>query len=266
MVTASATFSGPRYYEEFLGPIAFGPFAIELAQRLRRDLNGPVLEIACGTGLVTRELRRFLDPTVQLVATDVSSVMLDYARTRSQPQAGIDWRIADAMALPFETGAFGAVVSGFGMMFPPDRLAALKEARRVLREGGELLLSVWDSIEENPHALVNAEVVEALFPDDPSMKFRTPYALGDTVLLRQLLEGAGFSELRIEVVRKPFSGIDAHQLATGQILGTPRAALIAQKGVDPQVVIGKIAAALRQTGGDPYAGYAQGLIVAARAP
>jgi ubiquinone/menaquinone biosynthesis C-methylase UbiE len=72
---------------------------------------------------------------VQLVAPDLSSVMLDYARNRPQPQVGIDWRIADAMALPFDTGAFDAVVSGFGMMFPPDRLAALKEARRVLREG-----------------------------------------------------------------------------------------------------------------------------------
>ena len=265
MVSASATFSGPRYYDEFLGPIAFGPFAVELAQRLPRELHGPVLEIACGTGLVTRELRNRLDPAVQLVATDLSSVMLDYARNRPQSQVGIDWRIADAMALPFDTGAFDAVVSGFGMMFPPDRLAALKEARRVLREGCDLFMSVWDCIEENPHALVNAQVVESLFPDDPAMKFRTPYDLGDTVLLRHLLEGAGFSELRIEVLRKPFSGIDARRLATGQILGTPRSALIAQKGMDPETVIDKIAAALRQAGGDPYAGYAQGLIVVARA-
>lgn len=264
MVTASATFTGPHYYEDILGPISFGPFAVELAARVPRELRGPVLEVACGTGLVTRELRKRLDSTVQLIATDLSPVMLEYARTRPG-QAGIEWREADAMNLPFDTGAFGAVVSGFGMMFPPDRLAALREARRVLRDGGDLFLSVWDRIEENPHALANAQVVESLFPDDPAMKFRTPYSLGDTVLLRQLLKDAGFAEPRVEVLRKPFSGIDPHRLATGQILGTPRSALIAQKGMDLHTVISQVAGALRKAGGDPYAGYAQGLVVAARA-
>lgn len=265
MVTASTTFTGPQYYEDLLGPVQFGPFAVELAQRLPPDVHGPVLEIACGTGLVTRELRRRLDPTVQLVATDLSPAMLEFARAKCGALPGIDWREADAMSLPFEAGAFDAVASGFGIMFPPDPLAALKEARRVLHGGGTLLASVWDRIEENPHALVNAQVVESLFPDDPQMKFRTPYALADTAQLRRLLEAAGFADIRIEVLRKPIAGIDAHQLATGQIRGTPRSALIAQKGMDLDVVIGKIAAALRQAGGDPYSGHAQGLIVVARA-
>lgn len=265
MVTASATFTGPQYYEELLGPISFGPFAVELVQRLPDGVAGPVLEIACGTGLVTRELRRRLDPAVHLIATDLSPVMLDYARGRPGAEAGVEWREADAMNLPFEDGAFDAVVCGFGIMFPPDRLAALREARRVLRDGGALLASVWDRIEQNPHALANAQVVESLFPGDAEMKFRTPYELGDQVLLRQLLEDAGFAIARIDVVRKPFSGMDPLQLATGQIRGTPRSALIAKRGMDLDAVIAKVAAALRQSGGDPYAGHAQGLVIEARA-
>lgn len=265
MVTASATYTGPQYYEELLGPISFGPFAVELAQRVPAGLAGPVLEIACGTGFVTRELRKRLDPTVHLVATDLSPAMLDFARARPWAQAGVEWREADAMSLPFEAGAFEAVVSGFGIMFPPDRLAALKEARRVLRDGGALLASVWDRIEENPHAMANAQVVESLFPGDAEMKFRTPYELGDQALLRALLEGAGFAVVRIDVVRKPFSGISPLHLATGQIRGTPRSALIAKRGMDLDCVIGQVAAALRQSGGDPYAGYAQGLLIEARA-
>ncbi len=143
----------------------------------------------------------------------------------------------------------------------PDRLRALREWRRVLVDGGQLLLSVWDRIEDNPHALANAKVVEEMFPDDPGMKFRTPYELADRALLRSLLTDAGFRVDRMETLRIPITGADPLALATGQIMGTPRSALIASKGVSLEAVIGKIASALAHAGGNPYSGYAQGILV-----
>jgi len=163
---ASVTFSGPQYYDDCVGPVWFDPFAADLVQRFPERPAGDVLEIACGTGLVTRRLRERLSPSVRLVATDLSKAMLDYARAKLDGAEGIEWREADALKLPFDDGAFAAVVCGFGIMFVPDRQAALREARRVLAPGGLLLFNVWDRIEENPHALANAEVVEALFPGD----------------------------------------------------------------------------------------------------
>jgi SAM-dependent methyltransferase len=265
MASATATFSGPQYYDRHLGPIQFDPFAAELVRRLPPRPLGDALEIACGTGLVTRRLRERLDPALRLTATDLSATMLDYAKTQLGRHDGIEWREADALKLPFADGAFGAVACGFGIMFVPDRQAMLKEARRVLVDGGILLLSVWDRVEENPHALASAQVIEAMFPGDAEMRFRTPYEMHDPALLRQLLAGARFSDVRIETKRIPFEGADPHNIATGQIRGTPRSALIEKKGVPLELVIDKVAAALASRGGNPYRGHAQGLIVEAQA-
>src|SRR5258705_6271268 len=126
-------------------------FAADLVQRLPEGPPGNVLEIACGTGIVTRRLRERLSPSLRLVATDLSKTMLDYARAKLDARRDIEWREADALKLPFEDGSFGAVVCGFGIMFAPDRQAALREARRVLIESGILLVHVWDRIEEDRH-------------------------------------------------------------------------------------------------------------------
>lgn len=265
MAIASATFSGPQYYDQHLGPIQFDPFAAELVRRLPPRPPGDVIEIACGTGLVTRRLRERLDPALRITATDLSATMLDYAKAQLGEREGIEWRQADALKLPFPDGAFGAVVCGFGIMFVPDRQAMLQEARRVLVDGGILLLSVWDRVEENPHALASAEVIEAMFPGDAEMRFRTPYEMHEPALLLQLLAGARFRDARIETKRIPFAGVDPRNIATGQMRGTPRSALIESKGVSLDLVIEKVASELARRGGNPYRGHAQGLLVQARA-
>lgn len=265
MVSASASFTGPQYYNDCLGPILFDPFAADLVARLPQRPPGDVLEIACGTGLITKRLRERLSPSLRLVAIDLSKAMLDYARDKLGGRDGIEWREADASQLPFEDRKFGAVVCGFGIMFMPDRQAALREARRVLVEGGILLFNVWDRVEENPHALALAEVIESLFPGDPEMRFRVPYDMHDPELLRRLLAGARFREARIETKRIPISGADPRNIATGQIRGTPRSALIEKRGVSLDLVIEKGADALSRSGGDPYHGQAQAVIVQALA-
>jgi SAM-dependent methyltransferase len=259
----SAAFTGPQYYDDYLGPLWMEAFSADLARRLPDLPPGDVLEIACGTGLVTRNLRERLGPSTRLVATDVSKPMLDYARAKLGARNDIEWRDADAMKLPFKDGAFVAVVCGFGLMFMPDRQAALKEARRVLEQGGTLLFNVWDRIEENPHALANAMVLEAMFPGDPEMDFRFPYDMGDPTLLRELLAAAGFGEARIETKRMPIAGADPRRIATGQVRGTPRVILIERRGVSPDAVIAKVAEALATAGGNPYDGQAQSVTVTA---
>lgn len=265
MTNASTSFTGPQFYNDYVGPLWFGPFADDLARRLPHRPPGDVLEIACGTGLVTQGLRERLDPGLRLVATDLSKPMLDYARTRLASLAGIEWREADALRLPFADGEFGAVVCGFGIMFVPDRPAALREMRRVLKHDGLLLFNVWDRIEDNPHALTNAQVVEAMFPGDAEMRFRTPYEMHDAVQLRALLAAARFQPTLVETRRIPFQGADPRRMATGQFRGTPRSALLEKRGVSVDMAIGKVAEALAQAGGDPYSGFAQAVVVQAQA-
>jgi ubiquinone/menaquinone biosynthesis C-methylase UbiE len=182
MTTATkASFTGsiPENYDQLLGPAWFDAFASDLAARVPAKPPGAVLEIACGTGLVTGHLRRRLDPSTRLVATDLSKAMLDYAAQRLASAGVIDFREADAMQLPFPDGSFGVVVCGFGIMFVPDKARAMAEMRRVLAPGGLLFFNVWDRIEANPTSLAAAEVIEGLFPGDDEVRFRVPYEMGD---------------------------------------------------------------------------------------
>lgn len=267
MVNTSSNFGGtiPEYYDRCMGPAWFEPFAADLVARLPENPPGDVLEIASGTGIVTKRIREHLNPTRRLVASDISKPMLEYARNKLADCAGIEWHEADATRLPFGDEEFGAVVCAFGVMFVPDRRALFREARRVLKRDGILLFNVWDRIEENPHATVYAEVIEGLFPDDTEMRFRVPYEMHDPDLLRQLLSEAGFREQRVERTRIQVDGVSAHDLALGQIRGTPRSLLIEQRGVSIDDVVEKVAAALAQFGGaDPYRAPASAVVVEAR--
>jgi SAM-dependent methyltransferase len=267
MVDTARNFGGsmPEYYDRIMGPAQFERFGSDLARRLPQRPPGDVLEIACGTGIVTRQLRARLDPSLRLVATDLSKAMLEYAR--SKIDGAIEWRPADAGALPFGDREFGAVVCAFGIMFVPDKGLALREARRVLREGGQLLFNVWDGLENNRHGNVADGVLGRLFPDRPEMKFGSmPYQFNDRSAIGGLLAEARFAPVVMEPVKLECSSPSARDFATGQLRGTPRGALIEQSGAALEPVIDELARGLAAVGGEaPFRYSAQALVVEARA-
>ena len=265
MPSATHTFAGsmPEYYDEYLGPGYFHPLAEMLARRAPPRPPGDVLEIACGTGAATRPLRAGLDPSVRLVATDFSEAMLDYARAKTGKR-GIEWRQADATKLPFRDGEFGLVFCSLGFMFMPDRAAAFAEARRVLVPGGLLIFDVWDRKEETPASLISSRVIESLAPCDPNMVFTVPWEMADVDATRRLLDDARFRDVRVEKHTHTVVS-DPRRIATGQLRGTPRMHLLAERGIDIDAAIEKVAAALEAEGGNPYRGPARVIVVEALA-
>ncbi|HVY99339.1 MAG TPA: class I SAM-dependent methyltransferase [Dongiaceae bacterium] len=201
MLEADKLFAGsiPENYDRYMVPLIFEPYAADLARRAASLAPNAVLETAAGTGVVTRALAPKLAPDTRYVATDLNQPMLEYAAARQGPDGRIAWRQADALALPFEAAGFDLVCCQFGAMFFPDRPAAYREARRVLKPGGHFLFSVWDRIEENDFANQVTNALAEIFPDDPPrFMARTPHGYHDQGLIRRDLEAAGFARVTIE--------------------------------------------------------------------
>ena len=201
MLETDKLFAGsiPENYDRYMVPLIFEPYAADLARRAAALSPTAALEIAAGTGVVTRALAPRLSPSASYVVTDLNQPMLDYAASRQTPDSRITWRQADALALPFQNAAFDLVCCQFGAMFFPDRPAAYREARRVLKPGGHFLFSVWDRIEDNVFADDVTNALARIFPNDPPRFLaRTPHGYHDTALIHRELEGAGFSGVAIE--------------------------------------------------------------------
>jgi ubiquinone/menaquinone biosynthesis C-methylase UbiE len=187
-------FSGsiPKFYEMHMVPLIFEPYAEDLANRLAARDFPRVLEVAAGTGIVTRRLAAALPASTHIVASDLNQAMLDHAATLPIERP-VEWRQADAMQLPFVNNLFDAVVCQFGAMFFPDKSKAFSEVRRVLKPGGAFIFSVWDRIEENEFADVVTTALESMFPDDPPRFLaRTPHGYHDAPTIRRDLADGGF--------------------------------------------------------------------------
>jgi ubiquinone/menaquinone biosynthesis C-methylase UbiE len=192
-VDTAFTGSVAQFYERYMVPLIFEPYAVDLAQRVSRAAPHRVLELAAGTGVVTRQLAVMLDASTELVATDLNPAMIDEA-ARIGTARTVEWRQADAMQLPFEDACFDAVVCQFGVMFFPDKPRAFAEARRVLRSGGLFAFNAWGPIAANEFADAVTDALAAVFPQDPPrFMARTPHGYHDAARIAQDLAAAGFT-------------------------------------------------------------------------
>jgi ubiquinone/menaquinone biosynthesis C-methylase UbiE len=212
----------PEIYDTFLVPLIFEPYASDMERRVAQRSPRRILELAAGTGVVTRAMARGLPPDAAITATDLNQPMIDRAREIGTFRP-VEWRTADAMELAFPDASFDAVVCQFGVMFFPDKTRAYAEAKRVLRPGGAFLFNVWDRIEENEFAQVVTEALAVLFPDDPpAFMRRTPHGYFDTKAITTALSAAGFaSPPRIETVAARSRADSAERAAIAYCQGTP---------------------------------------------
>jgi ubiquinone/menaquinone biosynthesis C-methylase UbiE len=212
----------------------FQPYAEDLAARLQVGGNASVLELACGTGILTRVLRTRLPATVELVATDLNEPMFRHAAEKFAETEAVQWLQADACSLPFDDRRFDAVVCQFGMMFVPDKALAAREARRVLKPGGLFLFNVWDALQHNDLGRIAHETITSYFEKDPPIFYQVPFGYHDQDEIKRMLEGACFREVRIEVVARFAEATRARDVAIGLVQGNPVAVAIAER--DPSLL------------------------------
>ncbi|MEP6873809.1 MAG: class I SAM-dependent methyltransferase [Burkholderiales bacterium] len=214
--------SVPELYDSHLVPLIFEPYAVDLAARVAALEPSRVLEIAAGTGVVTRAMARTLPAQVELIATDLNPPMLDRAAAVGTARP-VTWQQADAMRLPFDDASFDVVVCQFGVMFFPDKAHAFAEARRVLRRGGVFVFNVWDRLPENELADTVTTALAGLFPADPPMFMaRTPHGHFDHATIARDLASAGFdAPPRFETLAARSRAASAREAATAYCQGTP---------------------------------------------
>ena len=230
-----ATFAGsvPDLYERYLGPLFFEPYARDLVRRVDARTGAALLELACGTGLLTRELLRVSPRDVVVTATDLSEPMLGVAAGLVKDSRAT-LRKADAMALPFDAASFDAAVCQFGVMFFPDKAAAAAQVRRVLRPGGTYVFNSWGSFGENPLAEVAERVVTESFPDNPPRFFHTPWGYADPEAMAADARRGGFADVRVDKVDIDGKAPSAEAAAIGLTQGTPMSAQLAER--DPNAI------------------------------
>jgi len=211
------------FYEELMVPMIFEPFADDLVKRLSTSRLGDVLELAAGTGIVTRKLGSLsADIAQSILAIDISQAMLDKAQ-QIDPDARIAWKAADAMALALKDSSFDTVICQFGAMFFKDRPMAYGEAKRVLRSGGRFVFNVWDRLEANDFVNTVQTAIAKLFPKDPpSFLGRVPHGYFDRNAILDDLKLAGFAgPFSIDTVEKRSEAESASIPARAFTQGTP---------------------------------------------
>lgn len=234
----------PELYDRHLGPVLFEPYALELARRIPAGASR-LLEVAAGTGRVSRHLLEGLAAGGTLLATDLNEAMLARAAQLVRDPR-VTWRAADAQALPVEGGQYDAVVCQFGLMFVPDKPRALREMRRALRPGGRLVLDTWDLLARNEASQLLHDLALAAFPGDPPLFMLTPFSLPERDVLRALIADAGFSAVEVETVAHVGHSTSAADLAIGLVRGNPLWNQLAERGVDADAFQHTVTAALSE--------------------
>jgi ubiquinone/menaquinone biosynthesis C-methylase UbiE len=256
----------PRIYDEHLVPMIFAVYAEDMARRVASRSPSVLLEIAAGTGAVTRAVAAALPRGIRYVATDLNEPMLAVAAQRQANDDRITWQQADGMALPFGAAEFDVVCCQFGTMFFPDRIKAYEEVKRVLKGDGTFVFNVWDRIEDNVLTHEATSALEKLFPDDPPrFMIRTPHGYHDTAVIRGDLERAGFRDISIETRSEISRAPSAEYVAIALCQGTPlRSEIEARDASKLQAATDIVAAAIRtRHGSGPVEGKIQALVIEA---
>jgi SAM-dependent methyltransferase len=156
-----------------------------------------VLDVACGTGVLAREALPRVGEEGSVTGVDLGPAMLVVAE-RITPE--VTWRQGDAADLPFDSDAFDAVVSQFGLMFVPDRPRAAAEMARATRAGGRMAAAVWDALEASPAYPIEVELLERLAGPVAADALRAPFVLGDTDELVELFAAAGVDDVEVATI------------------------------------------------------------------
>ncbi len=197
MNSESQPASPAEVYQSYFVSAMFAPWARVLLDIANPQSGEHVLDVACGTGVVTRMVAPVVGASGRVVGLDYNAAMLAVARSLpSVKGASIDWREESALAMTLPDATFDLVVCQQGLQFFPDKVAGAREMKRVIKPGGRAVVACWQSLDHNPafKALIQAE---AHHLNEPIGPLSVPFSLGDADVLRVLFADAGFDNIEV---------------------------------------------------------------------
>lgn len=213
---------GPEAYEKYIVPAFSGVWAQDIVNRAALRKGDRILDVGCGTGIVARYAYKSLGDSVQITGVDVNEIVLDKAREICTPIAApIEWKQADAAALPFSSGKFDVVLCQQGLQYFPDRSRALSEMNRVLANEGRVVFSIWRSLEYSPFYLTLHEILGKYVNTEAASILASAYTLHDSEKLRRLFEFAGFKNIQIRFVIMQMRYSPFEEFLIGGIAASP---------------------------------------------
>jgi ubiquinone/menaquinone biosynthesis C-methylase UbiE len=216
--------SAPELYERYLVPAITSLWARDLIERAKPVPGESVLDIACGTGAVTRLAAERIGRG-RIVGLDLNKGMLAVAKTVPASPA-IEWIEGSALNLSFEDESFDLVLCQLGLQFFPDRPLALKEMKRVLAPSGRMALSVYSAIEKTPAAYAFVGALDRYLGPHASSIKRAEHIFADADELARLVRAAGFDRVRVETVSQRITFPSVLDYVRFQLIATPMASLL----------------------------------------
>lgn len=192
--------NAPQNYQQFFVPSIGGPVAKDLVASAHLEPGERVLDIACGTGVVTRLAAERVGPESKVTGLDLNPGMLAVARSSTPDNLTIEWMEGNAEAMPLEDGGFDVVLCQMGLQFVPDKDAALREMRRVLAPGGRIHINL-----PGPKPLMFAIMADAIarhMGRQGADFIDLVFSLHDATELRDLFENAGFTNVETDTQPK----------------------------------------------------------------
>jgi ubiquinone/menaquinone biosynthesis C-methylase UbiE len=193
--------NAPLAYDTHIVDVFLQDYSRRLVEVAAIKPGDRVLDVACGTGVVTRLVANKIGSAGQVVGFDLNAGMLARARASRETAAAIEWRLGNATDMPFADATFDCVICQHGLQFIPNKAAAVSEMHRVLTDRGRIVVSVWRSIEHCPWQAAIADAVERNMGSEQAAQIRSAFSFGDADQLQQVIVAVGFRRRNLNRTR-----------------------------------------------------------------